>query len=56
MAARPKEDVVTKEQGSPGGGGSKIRYKQKCNHHNHAFKWETLNDPSVQAEMGWKIE
>jgi hypothetical protein len=54
MAARPKQDVFIRKQGSLVARASNKRFKQNGAH--HAFEWEKLENPDVQAEMGWEIE
>jgi hypothetical protein len=54
MAAEPKYDVVTGEQGSLVARDSTKRYKPKGVH--HTLDWEALEDPNVRAEKGWENE
>jgi hypothetical protein len=44
---------ILEKQGSVVVGSSNKRHKQKDAH--HAFKWKKLENPDIQAEMGWEM-
>jgi hypothetical protein len=44
---------LLEKQGSVVVGSSNKRHKQKDAH--HAFKWKKLENPDIQAEMGWEM-